>query len=111
MDTVNRHSMQDVPWQVWVVVGMLVLEGSSNLLQIPSNAWAIEWLLAKCLFVAGLINGWRWVFILFQVIATIHVVGFLVPAPFVAFLNLLTIVLTCSAFRFYFPASTKPETV
>lgn len=96
---------REVPWQIWVVTAFLVIEGVNNLLTIPVFPAALWWVLAKCLFIVGLVKGWKWVFGLFLVITTVHVFFFLVPAPVAAVVNLTLIVLTFSAFHFYFPAS------
>ena len=58
------HRSDSVPWQIWVVVALLSLEGIGNLLAIPSMPIAAVWLFLKCLFVAGLVNRWKWVFAL-----------------------------------------------
>jgi hypothetical protein len=78
-----------------------------NLPAIPSNPVAATWFAAKCLFVAGLLNGWRWVFCLNIFIGVLHVLAFSTAAPFIAFLNLVLVLLVASSHRFYFP---KPET-
>ena len=52
-------SLQNVPWQIWVVIALLVIEGVGNLLYIPKQPMALLWLGAKCLFILGLlIGGW-----------------------------------------------------
>ena len=96
---------EKVPWQIWIVVAMLGMEGIGNLLAIPTQPQAAQWFLAKCLFVVGLLRGWRWVFVLYQIVGVIHVLGFLGQAPGAAILNLLLMGLVFSAFRFYFPHS------
>jgi hypothetical protein len=101
------RSFHDVPWQIWVVVALLAIEGLGNLLIIPAIPWAITWVLWKCLFVVGLVKAWRWVFGLFLVMCAIHVLYFLMLNPVAAFENLVMIGLTCSASRYYFPASAK----
>ena len=83
---------------------MLVIEGIGNLLLIPTVPAALWWFLAKCLFITGLVRGWKWVFCLFLVVSVIHVLYFLQSAPFVASANLFLIVLVATAFRFYFPS-------
>ncbi len=100
-------SPEDVPWQIWVVVVWLAIEGVGNLLSVPTQPQAINWLLAKCLFVVGLLRGWRWVFVMFQLAGVIHVFGFMNSAPFVALANLLLMVLTGSAYRFFFSRTGK----
>jgi hypothetical protein len=94
----------DVPWQIWVVVTVLSAEGLlSNLPAIPSNPAAATWFAAKCLFVVGLLNGWRPVFCLNIVIGVLHVLAFSSAAPFIAFLNLVLVLLVASSHRYYFP--------
>lgn len=101
-------SLQHVPWQIWVVVVFLAAEGVlGNLPAIPQYPVAAYWFAAKCLFVIGLLRRWRWVFVLFLVMAAIHVLAFSVQAPFIAFLNLVTVLLAASALRFYFPGLTS----
>jgi hypothetical protein len=96
-----------VPWQVWVVVTMLAMEGLGNLLSIPHQPIALYWLLAKCLFITGLIKAWRWVFALFLVIGGLHVIYFLASVPIASLLNAVMIGLLLSARRFYFPPETE----
>ena len=96
-----------VPWQVWVTVTLLGLEGVGNLLSIPQEPAAAIWLAAKCLFIVGLIRGWRWVFVLFLVVAGLHVLGFSIQAPFIAFLNLVLVLLVGSTLRYFFPAGKR----
>ena len=86
---------------------LLGLEGVGNLLSIPQEPSAAIWLAAKCLFIVGLIRGWRWVFVLFLVVAGLHVLGFSIQAPFVAFLNLGLVLLVGSTLRYFFPASNR----
>ena len=93
--TPSRWSWKAVPWQIWVVVVLLAIEGVGNLNEIPKQPQAIEWFLAKCLFVVGLVRGWKWLFIYFLAGAAIHVLYFLSRSPFVAMENLLLMGLTC----------------
>lgn len=100
----SAHSPRHVPWQIWVVIAFLAVEGVlGNLPLIPSYPPAAIWFAAKCLFVVGLLKGWRWVFVLFLVSGVIHVLAFSTQAPFVAFLNFVLVVLAGSTLRFYFP--------
>jgi hypothetical protein len=50
-----------------------------------------------------LLRRWRWVFVIYLIFGAIHVLGFSVQAPFIAFLNLVLMLLVASALRFYFP--------
>ncbi len=102
-----RWSWKAVPWQIWVVVALLGIEGLNNLYILPTQPQAMVWLLAKCLFIVGLLRGWKWVFAVFQVIAAIHVIAFLNPVPVIALENLLLMGLTGSAYRFFFPPSSQ----
>jgi hypothetical protein len=98
------RSTRKSPWQIWVVITFLAVEGLlGNLPMIPAYPPAAIWFGAKCLFIVGLLKGWRWVFVLFLVIGAIHVLALSTQAPFVAFLNLVLVILTASALRFYFP--------
>jgi hypothetical protein len=102
--TPTAHSpLHRLPWQIWVVVAILSLEGIGNLMAIPNEPQAAGWLAAKCLFVVGLLRGWRPVFVLFLVVAGLHVLAFLPLAPFVSLLNLVLMLLVASTLRFYFP--------
>jgi len=92
-----------LPWQVWVVIAMLALEGLGNLIAIPKQPQALFWLAAKVLFIAGLLRRWRTVYILTMVFAGAHVVHFASPSPVAALLNLILIVLLAYVYRFYFP--------
>ncbi|WP_406701076.1 hypothetical protein V5E97_20025 [Singulisphaera sp. Ch08] len=101
-----------VPWQIWIVVFMLGLEGIGNLLSIPYQPQAARWLAFKCLAITGLIRGWRFVFWLSLVVAGMHVLGFSLRAPFVAFLNLMDVLLVASSFRHFYPqADSSPHTL
>ncbi len=100
-------TLQEVPWQIWVVVALLGLEGVGNLLIIPQQPLALIWLGAKCIFILGLLKGWKWVFCLFVVICGIHVLYFMLQAPLVALINLVMVVFTLCSFRFYFPIQTE----
>jgi hypothetical protein len=100
------RSSRAVPWQIWVTVILLGLEGVGNLLAIPQEPAAAEAVAFKCLFIVGLIRGWRWVFALFLVVASLHVLAFSGQAPFVAFLNLVLVLLVGSTLRYFFPRNT-----
>jgi len=92
-----------MPWQVWVVIGVLALEGLGNLLAIPKQPQALIWLAAKVLFITGLLRRWRPVYVLTMVVAGAHVMHFAAPSPVAALLNLILIVLLAYVYRFYFP--------
>lgn len=96
-------TLRDVPWQIWVVIAMLSLEGLGNLLIIPSLPIAAFWLICKIFYVVGFIRRWRVAFVLFCIVAGLHVFYFAGIAPFVAFLNLVILVLALTQFRLYFP--------
>lgn len=100
-------TFKDVPWQIWVVVALLALEGVGNFLYIPKQPMALFWLGAKCLFIIGFLKRWRWVFCLFVIIGVIHVLSFLLQAPIAALINLALVVLVLSAYRFYFPSQAE----
>ena len=95
-------NLQNVPWQIWVVVALLVLEGVGNLLYIPQQPKAVYWLGAKCLIIFGLLKRWRWVFCLYVIIGIMHFLSFILHAPLAAMINLAMVVLVLSSFRFYF---------
>jgi hypothetical protein len=100
-------NLKDVPWQIWVVVALLALEGVGNLLYISQQPMALIWFGAKCLFIFGLLKRWRWVFGLFVIIGIIHVLSFLLQAPIAALINLVMVVLVLSSFRFYFSSQAE----
>jgi hypothetical protein len=83
------------------VVVVLGLEGIGNLFSIPGQPAALFWLLAKCLFIVGLLKRWIWVYCLFLAIAVIHVVYFLPISLVASLMNLILVVLAASARRFY----------
>ncbi len=101
----DNHPVSDTgtPWQLWVVIVLLAVEGVGNLFAIPSMPIAGLWLATKILSIAGLIRRWRIVLVLFVVVVAFHVLEFAVVAPFVAFLNLLILILVISQFRKFFP--------
>jgi hypothetical protein len=103
MQAASFISLKDVPWQIWIVVAILTLEGVGNLLYIQKQPLALIWLGAKCLFIFGLLKRWRWVFCLFVIIGIMHVLSFLIQAPIAALINLVMVILVLSSFRFYFP--------
>lgn len=110
IDNVNAAAfatLQEVPWQIWVVVALLVFEGVGNLLYISQQPMALIWLGAKCLLILGLLKRWRWVFCLFVIIGVIHVLSFMLQAPLVALINLAMVVLALCSFRFYFPSQAE----
>jgi hypothetical protein len=96
-------SSREVPWQIWVVVAVLGFEGIGNLLSIPQEPRALIWLGAKCIFILGLLKGWKWVFGLSLIVGGIHVLYFMLQAPLVALMNLVLIALILWSFSFYFP--------
>jgi hypothetical protein len=95
---------QDIPWQIWVVVVVLAVEGViHNLALIPKYPIAAFWFAGKCLLIYGLLKSWRCVFVAFLVIGAMHAIFFAVQAPAIGFMNLALVVLTAPAMRFYFP--------
>jgi hypothetical protein len=107
----SAGTLKNVPWQIWIVVVLLAVEGVlGNLPAIPQNPHAAIWFAAKCLFIVGLLRRWRWVFVLFLIEGALHVLAFSMQAPFVAFLNLVLVLLAGSALRFYFPTANSANT-
>ena len=103
--TIERSRLREVPWQIWVVVIMLSIEGLGNLFAIFHQPIALWWPAWKILFIVGLLNRWRWVFCLFLVIAWLNFIVFLMNCIFVAsILNLILIILATLSIQFYFPA-------
>lgn len=106
-NTTKSFSFHRVPWQIWIIVVLLAWEGITNVFMIPQNPMAAIWLLAKVLFIIGLLRVWRWVFIVFLVIGAIHVLYFgAAGAWLVSFLNLILVILGFSAKRHFFPVKT-----
>ena len=107
----DRHarSKSSIPWQLWVVIVLFAVEGVGNLLAIPAMPIAALWLATKLLFITGLIRRWRIVFVLFLAVAALHVFAFANAAPFVAFLNLLMLILVASQLRRFFPADAPSQ--
>jgi predicted Ser/Thr protein kinase len=96
-------SLPKVPWQIWIVVILLGLEGVGNLMSIPRQPQAALWLIAKGIFITGLLLRWRPVWFVFSVISIFHVIAFLQHQPIVALLNLILLALVVSTYSFYFP--------
>lgn len=102
--TRSVRPVRRVPWQIWVVVVLLAVEGLlSNLPLIPKAPVAAVWLGAKCLFIVGLLKGWRWMFVVFLLVAAVHTLSFATRAPIIALINLVLLLLVASSLRFYFP--------
>jgi hypothetical protein len=101
-------TLRDVPWQIWIVIVMLSLEGLGNLVDIPAMPISAFWLACKILFVLGFVRRWRVVYVLFCILAGLHVLAFAAEAPFVAFLNLVILVLALTQYRLYFPPRFTP---
>jgi hypothetical protein len=96
-------SSDKTPWQIWTVVALLSMEGLGNLLAIADTPAAAFWLAAKCLFITGLINRWKWVFALFLIIAGMHVLAINMIGPIGSLMNLILIALVASTYRTFFP--------
>jgi hypothetical protein len=97
----RQQPARPVPWQIWIVVLLLGLEGIGNLFLIPEQPAALFWLLGKVLFITGLLKRWLWVYGIFLAICVIHVVYFLSINPIASVMNLLLILLAASARSFY----------
>ena len=102
--TSKTKALGGVPWQIWVVVILLGVEGIANLLSIPDHPIALWWFSAKVLFITGLLKGWTWMFGVFIVVAAIHVVGFLSTMPVASVMNFIMIALVYSARQYFFRA-------
>ncbi len=97
----RSYTMRELPWQIGLVVAILALEGVGNLLAVftqPTNAIRLA---AKCLFIAGLLRRWTWVYSLYLVIGTFHVFSFARRAPLLALLNLILVILVASAHPYF----------
>jgi hypothetical protein len=104
----NKWSAERVPWQIWVAVALLGVEGISNASVALEAPVAFGWLAAKGVFIIGLLRAWRPVFILFMLVAAYHALYFSAMAPVVAVLNLALLLLVGSALRFFFPRTSHP---
>jgi hypothetical protein len=103
-------SSENVPWQIWSVVGILGLEGIGNLFEILQNPEAIGWIVCKVIFIVGLLRAWRWVFVAFQVIAGAHVLYFAsAGAWIVSLINAVLMILCFAALRYYFPVKVQSQ--
>ncbi|QDT68274.1 hypothetical protein MalM25_11950 [Planctomycetes bacterium MalM25] len=71
-----------------------------------SQPIALWWLIAKVLFISGLLRGWRWVFYLFLIVAGHHAVLFWGKNTAAAALNLVLILATLASWRHFYR---KPE--
>ena len=100
--TNEQHAPLPVPWQIWVVVVLLGAEGVSNLFQAFDHPVALFWFSAKVLFITGLLKAWKWVFVLFLVVALQHVIAFLGINVMGSAMNLILVGLAISARRYYF---------
>ena len=99
--------VRQVPWQIWLVVAFLSLEGYGNFVAMSENPVAAIWLAAKCVFVVGLISRWRWVFVLSLFVGAIHVYGFLSVNPSISLVNFVLFLLVASSWRYYFDMKSK----
>jgi hypothetical protein len=98
------NSWSAVPWQLWVVILMLAIEGVGDLmLALDHNLAAASWLAAKIFFTLGFLYRWKLVYVVFLIIGALHVFGFSTQAPFIAFLNLVLVLLVASTLRYFFP--------
>ncbi len=100
--------MTAVPWQIWVVVVVLALEGINNYQIISIQPLAILWLAAKVVFIIGLLKRWKWMYVIIVAVATLHVVFFAMSGLFVvSLINLALTILVLWAFRYYFPRKSE----
>ena len=83
---------------------MLSIEGVGDLMMaLDHNLQAGFWLAAKIFFTLGFLYRWKLVYVVFLIIGALHVFGFSTQAPFVAFLNLVLVLLVASTLRYFFP--------
>ena len=98
-DIKTDSSISIIPWQIWIVVVLLGLEGIGNLFNLE-----ILWLAAKVLFITGLLKQWKWVYLVFVAIGVLHVIYFAEAGALVlSLINLILIILALWVFRHYFP--------
>lgn len=94
-----------MPWQIWVVVAMLAIEGVGNFFSMFDNLAAAWWLIGKVVIITGLLKGWQWMFWIFLAVAAMHVIGFLGVMPVASLVNLLLMAFVFSARRYFFGRS------
>jgi hypothetical protein len=94
--------MGDVPWQIWAVVVVLIVIAVAELLGITWPGGLVAFAI-KCVFVVGLIRGWRLVFVLSVVMLTVSALTSIGSPAFVPFLYFALMVLVASAHRYFFP--------
>lgn len=92
-----------VPWQLWVVIALLGVEGIGNALHMFANPVAATWPAAKILSAIGFIRRWRPVYVYFLIVSAIHVIGFVPRAPVIALINLVLLLLVASQYYWFFP--------
>jgi serine/threonine protein kinase/predicted esterase len=91
-----------VPWQIWIVAVLLLANACRVAPFVPDDSMATIWFATSCLFVVGLVARWRWVFVLFLLEFAVLSFGIGMEDPFAALPTLAMVVLTASAWRFYF---------
>ncbi len=98
-----------VPLSLWIVVTLLVLEGLGDFRMALSQPIALWWLIAKVLFISGLLRGWRWAFYLFLAVATHHAWSFWGINQVAACLNLVLVIATLLSWRHFYrePAGSR----
>ncbi|MGI8907086.1 MAG: serine/threonine-protein kinase [Candidatus Sumerlaeaceae bacterium] len=110
--TTSNVTLRTVPWQIWVAILLLGLEGLGNLVSIPKQPLAAVWVAGKCLMISGLLFRWRPVFVLTLFLLAVHAVYFVQANVAAAAINLAMLLLVASAYRYYFPegiAITRPS--
>lgn len=99
-----------VPWQIWVVILLLAIEGIGDLMLALNGTLAAGfWLAAKFFFVLGLVYRSKLVFVIFLIVAALHIFAFSLQSPFIAFLNLVLVLLVASTLGQFFPSAGPEE--
>ena len=98
-----RDRLRELPWQLWVVVGLLALEGIGNFIAMITQPIAAVWLGAKIIIITGFFLRWKAIFVLSLLLSALHVAAFLRAAPIIASLNLVCFILVAMSFRHFFP--------
>lgn len=110
-DPPSPRSGAPVPWQLWVVIAVLVMNGIGNAMQISARPIAAAWLAANALFVFGLIRRWRLIYVLFVLVSASFMIWIAPSDPFSGLMALVLLLLVASQYRWFFPTRPAPTIV
>ena len=112
---INMNNMEDkfpfksIPWQIWVIISILAFAGFGDFLIMFNQPQAMLWFLYKVLTIIGFIKGWKWVFVLFLIFGSVHVVFFALTNPAISLINLALVILAWTARRHFFGQKQKTQ--